>query len=762
MSSRALRKLQREREEKSRLEKLQEDASDDEVEQHSPVQARKANAFSFLNAAEDDEEPSDPKVEEKEAGSSVTPRPAESDSSNPPTKKPKKKRKKKATQPKPPPHEQKQPEHEDDSKLDEIDAALRSLRIDDGNAAQNRQPAGPDEAMKAFFDLLAVDSKHLNPLNEMKKLFGNTVLANEGSDAAAGRRRGRGPQALDLSAALTARYNPYSRGQGLSGLVTRRNIFIPGKEEWPKATSGGLGMEMVERAWDFTTEFRFMHSKIYEESQKEFNYCVETLDPQAMITLLQLRPYHISTLVQVSEIAKHQGDHAVAADLMERALFTFGRSVHSSFGAALAEGKARLDYRRFENREFWLAGWRYITSLGQRGTWRTAFEWAKLLLSLDPEGDPLCMHLIIDQLAIRGGEFDSLIKLASTGSLDWGQKSPNVQISLALAYYKLKHPEEAREQLSRAVTDFPWVFERLFKAINIDHVPKSIWGRKARTIHEELMGEAYAVRAKDMWNIPEALSLLIEVAETTERSEPPPPDNDTTITLNEARHFILADTPALIAFLPRAFTHERISATDPLPPDDDYVDEPEGAAPANAAEEEGRATDPLATQPVAEQSNEAEESRPGLQSWITGMFSRFDIRGMLPTFGQRALVEADPEPQLESDPESDSEPESPVASDYPRDQVFRDLIAQTDPATRAEVEALDDDRLELVLHPFRHGMPRTLHEHDRRRLTRHRLDSRRPWLFTRGAQSPGRTYLPARYLWPAGSCCSARRSRRPR
>ena len=635
MSSRALRKLQREQEEKSRLQQLEAEAeSDDEVEQESPVQAKKKNAFSFLDAAEEDKRASDPDPEENthaEASEEDHEQPNsqkdDQSSVNRPPKKKAKKKKKKAARAKSPSPTKASSEHEDNPKLDEIDVALKALKTHNRGDGKAQPDAGPDRSLQAFYELLAVDSKHLNALNEMRKLFGSTVLANESSEAAAARRRGRGPQALDLGAALAGRNNPVSRGQGLSGLAVRRNTFIPGKEDWPKATSGGLGMELVEKAWDYTTEYRFVHSKLYQGVQKDFERSVETLDPQNMITLLQLHPYHISTLVQVSELAKHQGDHAVAGNLLERALFTFGRSIHSSFGTAIAEGKARLDFRRFQNREFWLAGWRYISSLGQRGTWRTAFEWAKLLLSLDPEGDPLCMHLILDQLAIRGGEYESLIKLAGAESINWGQQSPNIQISLALAHYKLKHASKSREVLGAAIGRFPWIFIRLFQELNIEHTPKSIWGCKARTGREELLAESYAIRAKDMWNVPEALSLLVEVAESVDRSDPPPPEEDGA-SLNEARHFILAEVPALLAFLPRSFTRDRISATDPLPPEDDIVEASNKEAGSDGEDEE---------------NNETVDAGESSQSWLGQMWSRFVSPNFARTWPAQP-TEAPPQP----------------------------------------------------------------------------------------------------------------------
>ena len=128
--------------------------------------------------------------------------------------------------------------------MDEIDLALKSLSTTSKDGAEVPLAATIDEANLQLYRLLAVESKHLNALNEMKRLFGNVVLENEDEAGAAvgpPRRRGR-VQNLDLGGALAGRHSPASRGQGLAGLALRRNPFILGKEEWPKATSGGLGM----------------------------------------------------------------------------------------------------------------------------------------------------------------------------------------------------------------------------------------------------------------------------------------------------------------------------------------------------------------------------------------------------------------------------------------------------------------------------------------------------------------------------------------
>lgn len=586
MSSRALRKLQREQEQQNQVDAITENTvPDDESEGEAP--ARKTlNAFDMLNEDGDEDEANDSEVLSPDDGhgSEALTKSTRVDASEKPKSKSKSKKKKNKKK-------GKAPEQADlsakgaqkaanEPQLDEIDLALKSLSTTSKDGAEIPLAAKIDEANLRLYKLLAVESKHLNALNEMKRLFGNVVLENEDEAAGAAgppRRRGR-VQNLDLGGALAGRHSPVSRGQGLKGLALRRNPFILGKEEWPKATSGGLGMEMVENFEDGTTEFRFVHNTIYQDVQRQFETCVESMDPQRMIALLQYNPYHISTLLQVSEIAKQQGDHSVSGDLLERALFSFGRSVHSSFTTALGEGKARLDFRRPENREFWLSAWRYIKNLGQRGTWRTAYEWAKLVLSLDPEGDPYRICLMLDQLALRGGQSEHFLNLSSNSFYadDLWKSRPNLDISSALAEFKLKQAQKCRASLGICVKKYPWIFPRLFQELNIDRIPSSVWGKTTSTDREKLECEMYVHNAKDLWNTPEAISFLVEVVESADkvastnqgkdRTKETSPLSKEPITLDEARHVLLSGIPALINLIPREYTTMPTSSSDPLPP----------------------------------------------------------------------------------------------------------------------------------------------------------------------------------------------------
>ena len=305
MSSRALRKLQREQEHKAQQsierEEDEHDDSGDEVDSSINVKntrTKKFNAFDILNEAEEEESdaqdtervPSSPISSNlKDATPSCGATQEESSLSH--TGKAKGHQKRKKQKKKKQVEEIEGQSHRKDADLDEIDIAISALGMKAGDGEiKTQQTAELSSDLVHLYQLLATDTKNLNALNEMKRLFGNAVLEGENDHTGApgpGRRRGRAQQQLDLGGALMGRNSPVSRGKGLAGLALRRNVFMLGKEEWSKATSGGLGMDIVEKASDLTTEYRFVHNSTYQDVQRQFESCAESLDPQRMIQLLQ-------------------------------------------------------------------------------------------------------------------------------------------------------------------------------------------------------------------------------------------------------------------------------------------------------------------------------------------------------------------------------------------------------------------------------------------------------------------------------------------
>lgn len=575
MSSRALRRAQRELEEKKQLEQLeQENASEEESEEEdehtlAPKPAAKPSLFAMLGDAGDDEDDDDEEDVVEEENKPVEEEKIQVTTATKSSKKGKKKKKKGKGKSSTQAPKKTSTTTETVPGLDEIDQALLALNLSSGakSSSDDQPTSAASEEMQQLFSALSIDTTHLHAANEMRKLFGRAaVQGNEEDEPRARNRRQQG----GIAAAAAGRNQP--GGRNLASLGLRRNIFVQGKEEWPRATLGGLGMEVVEKRDDGTIEYRFVHNNSYQAVQQQFETCVASMDPERMVQLMHFNPYHISTLLQVSEIAKQQRDNATSGELLERALFAFGRAVHSTFSHNLSQGKARLDFRRPENREFWLAVWRYITTLGIRATWRTAFEWAKLLISLSPEDDPYCMRLIIDQLALRGREPQSLVDLVEADYLERAWKiPPNLAFSVAIAHDRLKNPTKARTALRSAIKEYPWIASRICKELDISPIPKSVWGKEPNGDHQELLTQLYVPQAKDLWNTTEGTTLLVEVCYSIDEplgaGENPywlAPINET----NLARHIILSDSPPLLALLDPAVKNKYTSTSDPLPPDD--------------------------------------------------------------------------------------------------------------------------------------------------------------------------------------------------
>lgn len=99
---------------------------------------------------------------------------------------------------------------------------------------------------------------------------------------------------------------------------------------------------------------------------------------------------------------------------------------------------------------------------------RTSLEFCKLLLSLDPEGDPLAVVLSLDLYALRAKEYEWFIEFCnlwdSTRNLT---QLPNIAYSLALAHFHSGDRTAASELLQNALIMFPGVLTALLDKCGI-------------------------------------------------------------------------------------------------------------------------------------------------------------------------------------------------------------------------------------------------------------------------------------------------------
>uniref|UniRef100_A0A1B0GM61 Uncharacterized protein n=1 Tax=Phlebotomus papatasi TaxID=29031 RepID=A0A1B0GM61_PHLPP len=298
--------------------------------------------------------------------------------------------------------------------------------------------------------LLSVQHKNLHPSYELKRMFGSRVVQAE----QAKRRNTRGQRPL------------------------KSTWLVNVKENWPPVGKTGISMKVVSAPETPGTSkepernvnyFAFEHSQSYRQLQNKFLAAVESMDSDNIIQIINQQPYHVDSLIQLSELCKMSEDNAMASDLIEHAIFALESSFHILF--SITSGNCRLDYRRQENRAFFIVLFKHAQYLEGRACSRTALEVSKLLLSLDPINDPLAVILVIDYYAIRAKQYEWLVELY----LQWEKSNnlsqlPNMAYSFALALFLLNTENDcvsADTSLQYALLMFPGVLRLLLDALSI-------------------------------------------------------------------------------------------------------------------------------------------------------------------------------------------------------------------------------------------------------------------------------------------------------
>lgn len=296
--------------------------------------------------------------------------------------------------------------------IDEFDALLASqasLNSSDRSNASVR--AGGSSAatssaalnrISAFRTHLSLDPRNLDPAIELRRQFGSAAIKAYQSEASSSTGR-----ATSGARARAQANNPNLKVRTL--LCTPKDYWLPISRSFT-----GMSMDVV----DSPTHGRicaWKHSKAYRQVQMQFLQAVRSYDPNALMALLRVYPYHIDTLLQLSEYSRHQGDLGQAADFNDRALFALERCASPYFTSCLSSttsGPPLVNFNKIENRAFYLAIHRNIGYLGRRGTWRTALEWSKLLLGLGQDGEDHHAALLwIDFLAIKSRQHRWLLDL---------------------------------------------------------------------------------------------------------------------------------------------------------------------------------------------------------------------------------------------------------------------------------------------------------------------------------------------------------------
>ncbi|XP_027999169.2 transcription factor 25 isoform X3 [Eptesicus fuscus] len=368
------------------------------------------------------------------------------------------------------------------------------------------------------------------------------------------------------------------------------------KSTWPRYAKPGLSMRLLESKKGLSF-FAFEHSEEYQQTQHKFLAAVESMEPNNIVVLLQTSPYHVDSLLQLSDACRFQDDQEMARDLVERALYSMECAFHPLF--SLTSGTCRLDYRRPENRSFYLALYKQMSFLEKRGCPRTALEYCKLILSLEPDEDPLCMLLLVDHLALRARNYEYLIHLFQEWEAHRNlSQLPNFAFSVPLAYFLLSQqadlPEQelssAREKASllvrQALIMFPGVLMPLLECCSVRPdaavACHPFFGPSSEISQPPALSQLvslYLGRSHFLWKEPTIMSWLEEnvreVLQAVDAGDPAVEEceNRRKVLYQRAprnihRHVVLSEIKEAVAALPPDVTTQSVMGFDPLPPSD--------------------------------------------------------------------------------------------------------------------------------------------------------------------------------------------------
>lgn len=278
MSSRQLRKLQQQRELEKGTEAPESEENEDAGAPVAPPKPR-PNLFAALGG---DDEAEDDGEDESDTAHDISQLSPPVSSSKNKKKRQQHKKKKKAKVP-----AGDADEGGEGGDEDEIDKAMKELkinsRIDDASSTHNAR----NGFRSRMSDLLSINAHHLRAVNEMRSLFGRDVMESANAEEQQeGSRRRRAPVQRQVDLETFLREPPGA--PKLPEVSLRRNVFVQGRDHWPRQSAGGLTMKEVEKSPDGSwTEYAYVHDKEYDSTQVLFFACVQMGDPMRMVHLLK-------------------------------------------------------------------------------------------------------------------------------------------------------------------------------------------------------------------------------------------------------------------------------------------------------------------------------------------------------------------------------------------------------------------------------------------------------------------------------------------
>lgn len=422
----------------------------------------------------------------------------------------------------------------------------------------------PKTTSKAADEVFVVRCTSLDPIDELRAIFGSAAVMAEADDAdghpvlaaAVERRRLRMNKRK-----VRVPVGPAAAAGG--GRHQQRSLFS--RELGAVAVNIGMTLREVpasERVTATAVEYRFVYSPEYMHSLAEFLHIVESGDPDALVAMYESNPMHIDTVWQLSEMYRMNHVPATQADLLAYLLALFEGSWGTQFKPL--SGSVQLPWAHEANRVFLLALWRRAETCVATGAAETALNVTRLLLALD-RSDPLGAFYMLDSFALRKERHRFILAASALElhDLEAGEAAPlwallpNWAFSRALAAHEIGRGD-ADELLGGAATLFPNFAVGLLRRVGGD-VPPRLAAYAAEhgqdAVAQAAVLEIYVQRNQFLWKADVTLAWLVgELSEWTPgrtvRGAENAPRGGTVLMPGLARHVVLTESVPAMQQLP--------------------------------------------------------------------------------------------------------------------------------------------------------------------------------------------------------------------
>ena len=208
--------------------------------------------------------------------------------------------------------------------------------------------------------------------------------------------------------------------------------FVTPEAHWsvtPTRISGGFSMT---RSSESDKQFTFVISDEYNAIRDSYFAAESSGDPELVFEMAARVPFCTEALLQLFEYHRTVGNNEAAVSSLRQCIFSLESSFHPNFlpwkeTAKVSYNPASIELKLFNlhrnihdvplcgpNELLFIALFRYVQLCSKRACTETAFECAKLLLSLSPEEDPMRILLVLDAYALRAGRSKWIVEVTDT------------------------------------------------------------------------------------------------------------------------------------------------------------------------------------------------------------------------------------------------------------------------------------------------------------------------------------------------------------